>query len=137
VTRDQLVGNIDLSPTIRKLAGLSWRDHTDGVPLQDVAARQHAYARRPILFERARIEGRPWIVARTSRYALFRYKAGTRQGPTELFDLKRDPGELHNVARDPRYARVLPAMIRVANRLHYCRGDLCRDPARGIPAPRR
>jgi N-acetylglucosamine-6-sulfatase len=137
VTRTELAGNIDLSPTIRSLGGVSWKDHTDGVPLQRLAADPEAYARRPILFERSHIEGRPYVVARTTRYAYIFYRAHHTPGPVELFDLKRDPGELHNVAGDPAYARAVAALAPLAERLRHCAGDTCRAPAPPIPAPSR
>jgi arylsulfatase A-like enzyme len=130
--RGQLVGNIDLMPTILDLAHAPWTAGTDGVSLLEQAQNPKALADRPILFEGSAEEGRGYHAIRTPRYVYVHYLSGAQ----ELFDLQEDPGELHNVAHDPAYADVVDALRPLLVSLAKCEGDSCRAPLPGsLPAP--
>jgi len=133
-SRTQLAGNIDLAPTILDLAGQPWRQGTDGISLLGAAASATANRNRPILLERSRIVGRAYAAIRTRRYLLVRLR--TQGGdPFALFDLRRDPHELHNVARSPAYSAVLDAMRPLLAQLRSCSGQSCRKPVPPLPKP--
>jgi N-acetylglucosamine-6-sulfatase len=72
---------------------------------------------------------------RTNRWLYVEYRAGGR----ELYDLYRDPNELHSHAYDPRYTSVRRTLHRVLERLAHCRGTSCRKwaprAAEAAPAP--
>ena len=70
---------------------------------------------------------------RTKRYLWVEYRNGAR----ELYDLARDPAELHSLHKDRRYAAARAALHREAVRLARCRGASCRAPAGLIPGPTR
>ncbi len=131
VVRDQLVGNMDLMPTILSLARAPWRRGTDGVSLVAQANDPSAWSRRPILYEGAAVEGLGYHSIRTPRYVYTHYLNGAQ----ELFDLQRDPGELHNVAHDPTYSATLDALRPLLVQLAKCSGDSCRRPLPAIPGP--
>jgi arylsulfatase A-like enzyme len=59
---------------------------------------------------------------RSDRYKYVRYASGFR----ELYDLRRDPGELRNVASDPAYAKVLARYAEKLKALKRCSGSSCR-----------
>ena len=62
---------------------------------------------------------------RTNRWLYVEYRSGER----ELYDLERDPNELHSHAYEPRYAATRHTLHRVLRRLAHCRGASCRRPA--------
>ena len=79
VTRRQLVGNIDLVPTILALTGAGPGLTMDGVPLLPLARRPRARARRAMLLEV--LSERRFAAIRTRRYVL----SLNREGVNELY----------------------------------------------------
>jgi N-acetylglucosamine-6-sulfatase len=122
VRRRQLTGNIDLAPTIRDLAGLGWRRGTDGVPLKPLARHPRKRRNRDILFERSKYEGRVYKAVRTRHYVFVHYQVGA----SELYDLRRDPYQLHNRIRDPDYRRIARQLARRLGEIGDCSGNACR-----------
>jgi arylsulfatase A-like enzyme len=93
-TRDQLVANIDLAPTITALTGASPARVMDGIPLLPLAKNPADTANRDILFESPDlgaygIRRGPW------KYTLW------NNGDEELYNLDNDPYELTNLLYDP------------------------------------
>ena len=117
----QLVSNVDLAPTIAALAGV-----TPGLPEDGSSfARNLLQRRAPVRHQTKLIEWAgdsqvpPWWGVRTPDFAYI--ETGTQ---VELYDLtgrigQPDPGELHNVAGLPSYAKV---RARLAARLLKLRG---------------
>ena len=58
---------------------------------------------------------------RTERYALFLYSTGE----LELYDMKKDPGQLDSVHRDKRYALVRQFLLTKLNEYRACKGGAC------------
>jgi arylsulfatase A-like enzyme len=56
----------------------------------------------------------PYIAVHTRRYLYVEYRRGWR----ELYDLRRDPWELRNVAADPAYAKVRSSLHVLLHRLY-------------------
>ncbi len=156
----ELVGNIDIAPTILKLAGATATRPIDGRSLLPFLLNPSKRTRRPILLEAYRAKpGRGQAISgaasrrdrgtravaavngRTKapnyqaivfgRYKLVRYIEGR-----ELYDLKRDPYELHNLYYEPRYYPVGKYLKRKLHRLGSCAGDGCRRPIKPVPRPR-
>ena len=100
--------NIDLASTISRLAGIKPGKAQDGrsfVPfLHGQAVRwRHAFVVEYLGRSQLKAGGPPpYIAVHTARYLYVEYKRGWR----ELYDLKRDPWELRNIAASPRYASV-------------------------------
>jgi len=97
--------NVDISPTIRGFCNLPVKE-TDGISLV------------PLLTETGKYKGRDFVVGqyygkqkwvgpirmiRTHRYKLNKYMGYKN----ELYDLKKDPFELKNLADDPEYSEVI------------------------------
>ena len=59
---------------------------------------------------------------RTHRYIYAEYKNGER----ELYDLRRDPFELHSRHKDPDYASIEAELAARLDRLRNCAGASCR-----------
>jgi N-acetylglucosamine-6-sulfatase len=145
-TSREIVGNIDLSPTILQIAGARAGLPQDGRSLLPFARHPRLRSDRPFLHETGGIEYVPFAdrhggpavkrirsyrAVRTSRWLYIEWRGGAR----ELYDLIRDPNELHSHASDPRYAATRLVLHRVLGRLARCRGAGCRRPAPPIPAP--
>jgi len=105
-TDDHLVLNTDYASTIAQLAGVRPRLPQDGrslVPLLEGQSPpwRHAFVEEYLGASRYRYGGPPpYRALRTTRWLWVEYRNGWR----ELYDLRRDPYELSNLARDPRYA---------------------------------
>jgi len=155
----ELVGNIDLAPTIVELARARATRGFDGRSLvrfwQDPALR----TRRPILLESfakaTDIDGdgdidfrrdpgrrdRPqagasiaapienYLGIRLGPYKYVEYETGDR----ELYDLSKDPKELNNRYGDPRYRRVQARLRYLLQQLENCHGSECRVVANELP----
>lgn len=105
----QLVQNLDLAPTILDAAGVPVPEQMQGrslVPLLKgnhpadwrEAVYYHYYEGPPAVHKVARHHG-----VRTDRYTLVHFY---NTGDWELFDLRKDPEQLHSVYGDPDYAEV-------------------------------
>jgi N-acetylglucosamine-6-sulfatase len=75
---------------------------------------------------------RPYSGVRTDRYTYVVYK---ETGDKELYDRRRDPYQLDNVAGDPAYARVEASLAARLSKLQGCRGRSC-DVAGRVPRAR-
>lgn len=64
-----------------------------------------------------------WRAVRTPRWVYARYEGGAR----ELYDLRRDPYELKNLAEAHRYSRVRGSLAARLKRLRHCDGIKGRD----------
>jgi N-acetylglucosamine-6-sulfatase len=121
--RSQLVVNADLAPTILALAHGKPGLEMDGQSLLPVLRSPQIPFRRevPIMvgshFKELEFQG-----VRTDRYAYAKYD----DDEEELYDLRRDPFELTNLANDPAYRRTLVTLRERADKLADCQGDECR-----------
>ena len=68
---------------------------------------------------------------RTDRYEYTVYA----NGQTELYDMKRDPAQLHSLAKDPRYRYVIRWLFDHLSVLSTCAGPACRVEIGPDPAP--
>ena len=59
---------------------------------------------------------------RTDRYT---YVVYTETGDEELYDRRKDPYQLRNVAGDPAYARIKARLAAKSAKLKRCKGDAC------------
>jgi N-acetylglucosamine-6-sulfatase len=94
VTRDQLVANIDLAPTIAALTGATPSRVMDGIPLLPLAQNPADGTNRDILFES------PDIGTYGVRQGPWKYNLWNN-GDQELYNLDNDPYELNNLLYDP------------------------------------
>jgi N-acetylglucosamine-6-sulfatase len=143
----ELVANVDYAPTILDLAGASAPAgfELDGRSLRPFLDRPGRRSRRRILLEG---EGGPsfkpvtdldqepiaqsatpnvthapaYRAVRTSRYLYVRWASGA----VELYDMKRDPEQLHSLQRSRRYRRVRRRLETTLAALARCRGETCR-----------
>jgi hypothetical protein len=122
VTRNQLVSNIDLAPTILQATGATAGRTVDGRSLLPLAADPGRELGRDLLIERG--PGTPANVFTGLRTRNFFY-AEYGNGDTELYDLRRDPFELQSRHADPAYAALRASFSRRLHALRACRGRGC------------
>lgn len=155
-TSRELVANVDIAPTLVELAGAAPTVAMDGRSLLPYAMRPGKRSARPILLEsyfgrfgtgeyvpvlpqrrHARAAGQPtpktWKAIVAGRWKLIRYSTRVY----ELYDLKRDPAELHSLARSRRFAPVRRFLARRLRRLARCHGSTCRAALPKAPSPKR
>lgn len=138
----ELVGNVDLAPTILQVARAHAGLTEDGRSLLPYAQDPALRTDRPFLHETGGLrfipvrdqdqDGEPAVrrvlsyrAVRTNRWLYVEYRTGAR----ELYDLLKDPNELHSHYPDPRYAHVRHVLHRLLERLANCKGAACRRPA--------
>jgi N-acetylglucosamine-6-sulfatase len=116
-----LVLNIDFASSIADVTGVG-RPTVDGRSIVPLLRTPDAPWRHDFLIEHMRgtNDVPTYCGVRNERYVYVRYATGEE----ELYDLRRDPYELSNVARDPAMATALGAL---RDRL----GDLCDPPPPG------
>jgi N-acetylglucosamine-6-sulfatase len=151
----ELAANIDLAPTIVELAGARADRSFDGRSLVPYWTDTSRRSRTPLLLESfakaTDITPPPVPRQRTRRGASTSISApvenylGVRLGPykyveyetgdRELYDLAKDPYELNNRVRDPRFDRVQAFLKRQINRLEGCVGKECRFTTGPLPKP--
>jgi N-acetylglucosamine-6-sulfatase len=118
-TDEHLALNIDIAPTVADITGVEY-PATEGASLMPLFADRQAPWRTDFLIEH--MEGAnpipTYCGVRTQTQKFVRYVTGER----ELYDLANDPGELDNVASEPKHAEDV---ARLGQRLD----ELC------VPAP--
>lgn len=115
------VANIDLAPTILRATGTSPSLVIDGEHLQGTDERQGV---GEVLIE---IYGRRQenvFGVRTPRFSFFQ----NSDGESELYDLRRDPFQLHNLAGKHQNSAVQRRIESRLDLLRNCRGRSCRIP---------
>lgn len=112
VRRKELALNIDVMPTILDAAGVALPGDVSGKSWMPLLANPKANVsswRDAFLFKQespgSAIPGQ--IAVRTQRYKLITYQSFPDM---ELYDLKKDPGEVHNLVNNPDYINVLKSM---------------------------
>jgi N-acetylglucosamine-6-sulfatase len=121
-TRDQLVANIDLAPTITSLTGTPPARVMDGIPLLPLAKNPAEGANRDILFES------PDIGAYGIRRGPWKYNLWNN-GDEELYNLDDDPYELTNLlfgGGASSYTDIRNQLNARLQQLRTCNGDSCR-----------
>ena len=125
VVREQLVGNVDLAPTIVDAAGAEAGLRMDGTsllgPVQDPAEGTG----RDILLQACEYRRQAYVAVRTPRYVYAEY---TETGEEELYDLAVDPYELESRHSDPAYEAVRAALAERLEELRRCAGASCLAP---------
>ena len=118
----QPVGNIDLAPTILDAADAQPGRLLDGRSLLPMAADPANRSGRELVIENGRglRTQSQYRGLRNERYIYIRHD---RTGERELYDLRRDPFQLRNLATDKRHRRVRILMHRRLRTLQRCRGQ--------------
>lgn len=110
--------NIDFAPTLLDAAGLRAPQEMQGVSLLPLLNGRTPRRWRDALYyhyyEKGEHNVPPHEGVRDSRYKLIHYY---EEDLWELFDLEKDPHELHNRYDDPAYAGVVPRMQAILKRL--------------------
>jgi arylsulfatase A-like enzyme len=63
----------------------------------------------------------PYTGVRTPHYKYVEWGYGAK----ELYDLRKDPYEMHNLVADPAYAQVRDKLARKLAQLRDCKGASC------------
>lgn len=126
---DEMALNIDFAPTILDLAGVKepdWPDWVQGrslIPL--MKGTPPSNWRKDWLYEYyeypSSLNVKPQYGVRTTRYKLIHYFLAPQE--FELYDLQEDPGELHNLYGDPRYAKLANDLLNRVRELRRETGD--------------
>jgi arylsulfatase A-like enzyme len=109
-TASPMVLNLDIAPTFLELAGIPVPEWMQGHSLAPFFKGQEPPAwRKDWLYEYYEYPGdhnvRKNRGVRTERYKLIHYYEAPEE--FELYDLKEDPGELHNLYADPHFASLV------------------------------
>jgi arylsulfatase A-like enzyme len=164
---NELVGNIDIAPTVLELAEAEADKSIDGRSMVPFMRDPNLRTLRPYLFEsfvessdvdeqgaiaepgdqsgRTSAKGRS---ATASLLAPPKDYEGLRLGPykyiawpdgeKELYDLEKDPNELNNIVRIPNYFPIRNFLHHeLLHRLEDCVGRTCREEASEIPLTRK
>jgi arylsulfatase A-like enzyme len=115
-TLSQMALNVDIAPTILELAGITAPEQMQGCSLVPLLKGKKPKWRTEFFYEHP-FEHKTIaksIGLRTQDYMYIRY---TDYNYEELYDLKRDPAEKTNLAKDEKYIKILEALRKYCNRL--------------------
>ena len=124
----RLVLNIDLTPTILALAGLPAPAPMHGRSLLPLVNGKVNEWRDGFIYEAPTpaLGVQPILAARTARWKLIRTyttEECTKVAFEELYDLERDPTEMHNLAGDSSYATTMSTLAaRIESHRHTLQG---------------
>ncbi|MDR3716510.1 MAG: sulfatase [Puia sp.] len=106
---DQVALNIDIAPTILKMAGVTIPAGMQGISLEDLV--QHRVPDRPDFYYEHHFLHTPEL-PQTEGVAggRFKYLFYPEHDYEELFDIRKDPHETTNLAGDPAYKALLVKM---------------------------
>jgi N-acetylglucosamine-6-sulfatase len=126
------VANIDFAPTLVDAANARAGRKMDGVSLLPTLRDPRKRPDRVIEIEALErlFEGdipvnawdRPYKGVRTDRYTYVVYK---ETGEQELYDRRKDPYQLNNVAGNPAYAQIKAKLARKLAKIDRCKGRSC------------
>jgi arylsulfatase A-like enzyme len=122
--RDQLVWNGDVAPTILEAAGGTAPWEFDGLSLWPFMRDPGLRSPRAVLLEgpaRGRWGLPRHVGVRTTRHMYVR----NRTGEVELYDLRKDPDQLYNLAGQPGAKRLQSRLYRRVAALEHCEGTDC------------
>lgn len=127
-TRDQLVANVDLAPTILELAGIAIPSNVtmDGVSIVPVINNPSSVWRNEVLLETTNTPESPlsapgYFGLRTSQYVYGEYETGEQ----ELYELSSDPYQLNSQHSNPAYQSILTNLQQRLQTLKTCVGVNC------------
>lgn len=139
VTRPQTAALVDLPRTIADAAQVEPMLTPDGRSLLPIARGEDGAGGYGAMSIESGAQGgdrrdRRWFYrgVRTKRYTFVQY---TRSGETELYDRRKDPSQLTNVAYRPAYRPVRVALAHKLSALRDCVGDECLSVDGNVPAP--
>lgn len=108
----EMVGNIDIAPTIMEAMGLKKPPHMDGQSFLPLARGETIPWRKEFLYvyywEKNFPQSPTVFALRGDRFKYITYYG--LWDTDELYDLQNDPDERHNLLYDPQYARVAKQM---------------------------
>ncbi|MDQ3102225.1 MAG: sulfatase [Actinomycetota bacterium] len=126
------VSNIDFAPTLLDAAEAEAGRTMDGISLMPILRDPSKLPERAIEIEAlaplfagdipVNAWDRPYTGVRTERYT---YVVWTETGERELYDRRKDPYQLTNVAGDPGYATIMAKLAAKLIKLDDCKGNAC------------
>ena len=127
---NEMALNIDIPPTILELAGVKTPDWTQWMQGRSLVPFMQGTLppawRKDWLYEYFEYPSpervKPNRGVRTERYKLIHYFLAPQE--FELYDLQEDPGELHNLYGDPRYAKLTQDLLNRIDQLRKETGDV-------------
>lgn len=108
---EDMVLNLDIAPTMLNIAGLAIPKGMQGESFFSLINGTEKEGRDAIFYhyyENGEHAVSPHFGIRTKRYKLIRFYK--RVEGWELFDMEKDPRELHNVYNDPAYQKLIPEL---------------------------
>jgi N-acetylglucosamine-6-sulfatase len=127
------VSNVDFAATLLDVAGARAGRTLDGISLMPTVRNPkrrpnpiiEIEAPRPLFEQNVPINAwdRPYKGVRTDRYT---YVVYTEAGDEELYDRRKDPSQMRNVAADPAYAQTKARLAAALAKLDRCKGRACR-----------
>jgi N-acetylglucosamine-6-sulfatase len=139
VRRSDTVALVDVAPTIADAADATPAVETDGRSLLPVAAEPQAQGYGALSIEAGPQQAQDWPTwfyrgVRTHRYTYVHYPGS---GEYELYDRRRDPAQLNNVAYRPAYRGTRAGLEAKLAALRDCAGAACHQVGGGgVPQPR-
>ena len=155
---EALAANVDIAPTVLRLARARADRQVDGRSLVPFLRKPERRSRRPILFESfvetndvgagQRTESAQRAGQATAsllappkdysgiRFGDYKYIAWP-SGEQELYNLARDPYELHSLTRVPNFDPIRAFLHRQMLRLIHCAGRRCAEATRDVPPTRK